>query len=202
MERKMRQSLGLLMLAALFLLGGCASWQTHFDHEAELLAKRGEPSRVWENEDGSRTLEYATQPMGESGWMYTVDENGLVVEQHDALDHANLAKVRAGMSQDEVVRMLGRHRSIERFPRMNEEVWDWNVSSPYPGIIATYFNVHFVEGEVSRTSFTYIYPNDFDGAWFHGPRWGMGYGPAFVHGPWWPHYGPRFGWYGRYGWGW
>jgi hypothetical protein len=205
----------LLMLASVLLLSGCAgfSFQTRFDHENDLLAKRGEPTRVWENEDGTRTLEYATQPMGETCWMYTVDDTGRVIEQHDALTRRNLDRVQRGMTVDEVSRMLGEHRSVQRFPRLNEEVRDWNVPNEWTGVIATFFNVHFVEGRVDRTSFSYIYMNDGDGGglglgwWGHpfGPRWhyahghrhGFGYHHPFGYRAW---GGSRIGFHGFYGW--
>lgn len=202
---KSRFSVWLLLLAAFVVLGGCASLQTRFDFENDLIAKRGQPKNVWKNEDGTRTLEYSTQPMGETCWMYTVDASGRVIEQFDALDHRNHGRVKAGMTIEQVQRTLGAHRSIERFPRLNEEVWDWNVSNPYPGIMATYLNVHFIDGKVDRTSYTYVYYNGNDGYSMFGPHFGYGMGFAFGSGHVRPYgrfgYGsPRFGWFGHYGW--
>ncbi len=185
----------LAMIAALVLLGGCASLtaQREYADEAELRANRGEPTRVWNNEDGTRTLEYATQPYGDTAWMYTVDAEGRVVEQLDALGEEGLARVRPGMTLEEVERLLGQHRSVQRFALSGEEVWDWNVRNRWPGVLATLFNVHFVDGKVVRTSYTYVYPRD--GGWgigmWSGPRthWGMGWG--------WPH-----PWVGPHPWGW
>lgn len=180
------KTLGLILIAA--LLTGCASMlpQRTFDAESELLAKRGAPSRVWDNEDGTRTLEYATQPYGTECWMYTVDADGVIVEQLDALARSNLARVKAGMTVEEVQRLLGQHRSVQRFSLSNEEVYDWNISNEWPDLVATRFNVHFVEGEVVRTSQSFVYPQRWPfglsiGVGSH-PYWGMGFG--------WPHYHP------------
>lgn len=199
-----RLFLWLLVLAALVGLGGCASFQTRFDYEADLIAKRGQPKHVWINEDGTRTLEYSTQPKGETCWMYTVDASGRIVEQLDALDHRNHNRVKPGMTVEQVQRTLGAHRSVQRFPRLNEEVWDWNVPNPYPGILATFLNVHFIDGKVERTSYTYVYYNDpGDFGWFGpGLHYGIGFGIGHGVHP----YGrfgfgwPRSGWYGHYGW--
>src|SRR5690606_4167841 len=126
--------------------------------------------------DGTRTLEYSTQPMGETCWMYTVDATGRIVEQYDALDQRNHGRIKPGMTVDEVRRALGAHRSIERFSRLNEEVWDWNVPNHWAGVLATYFNVHFIDGKVDRTSYSYVYPSDYgDHSWF-GSRFGYGFG--------------------------
>lgn len=153
-------SIGVVML----LLAGCAGFGQPrvFSTEAELLDRRGTPDRVWANDDGTRTLEYSTQPMGISNWMYTVDADGRVVAQFDALTRENVRRVRVGMTVEEVERLLGRHREINRFRLSGEEVWNWNVESDGPGLLATHFNVHFVDGVVKRTSFTLVSPGNGD----------------------------------------
>ncbi|MGL1831971.1 hypothetical protein ACKVEX_00030 [Rhodocyclaceae bacterium SMB388] len=146
----------------MLLLAGCAGFgQTRvFSTEAELLDRRGTPDRVWANNDGTRTLEYSRQPMGIRNWMYTVDANGGVVAQFDALTRENLRRVRAGMTTEEVERLLGRHREVNRFRLSGEEVWNWNVENEGAGLQATLFNVHFVDGVVKHTSFTLISPGN------------------------------------------
>ncbi len=152
--------------------------------EEEVLSRRGAPTQVFDNADGTRTLAYSTQPNGHTAWMYQVDSAGRVLDQFDALEQSNLARVRVGMSVDEVLRMLGTHRSIQRFVLSGEEVYDWNVTNEWPGVRATRFNVHFVDGEVVRTSYSYEYVRD-------GVLMGMGHG-------WWAYdpyfWGPRWGW--------
>ncbi|MBS0542227.1 MAG: hypothetical protein JSR40_00620, partial [Proteobacteria bacterium] len=103
----------LLLLIAAAFLGGCAAFAPPkpFTTEAEALAARGEPSRRWKNEDGTTTLEYATQPYGHTCLMVQVDAGGIVLRQWDALDDDNLARVRKGMTRQEVARLLGEHRS-------------------------------------------------------------------------------------------
>lgn len=184
-----------ILLGSLLLLSGCASLQPPtYSTESEVLANRGNPTTTWENDDGTRTLEYSTQPSGYTCWMYTVDFDGLVLSQLDALSDSGLARVRIGMSQDEVRRLLGQQRTIQYFPNSKEEVWDWNIRNDYPDLLATRFNVHFVDGVVKRTSRNNEYPRD-GGLFFgfgHGPGyWGPGYwGPRW--GGWWG--GPGFWW--------
>ncbi len=175
----------LAALAVILLLSGCAtvpSTRHVFTTEAEILAAYGEPVKRWANDDGTTTLEYSTQPNGEITMMYTVDQGGVVLRQENALADENLARIERGMTKDEVARMLGRHRSVQTFVNSGEEVWDWNVRNDYPGILATLFNVHFVDGKVVRTSRSYIYPNDSD----H-------FGLFGLH-PFYDPFPPRFGW--------
>lgn len=175
-----------LLIASALLLGGCAAFAPPrpYTTEAEALADRGEPTRRWDNGDGTTTLEYSTQPYGDTCIMVQVDAGGIVLRQWDALDYKNLATVQKGMSKDEISRLLGEHRSEQTFRLSGEEVWDWNVYNDGPGI-ATLFNVHFKEDKVVRTSRSYVhYP---DSTLF--PPWGMypyGYYPYGY-----PYYPPR-----------
>lgn len=178
----------LLLLVFAGLLAGCASFEPPrpYTTEAEALAARGEPTRRWANDDGTTTLEYSTQPNGRSCLMVQVDQGGIVLRQWDALAPENLARVERGMSKEQVSRLLGTHRSEQRFTNSGETVWDWNIRNDGPGI-ATLFNVHFIDDRVVRTSQTYVYPRD--GAVMGG--WG-GYYPYPYPYPW--AWGP--GWWG------
>ncbi|MDD2873705.1 MAG: hypothetical protein PHG21_08755 [Azoarcus sp.] len=166
----MRKALHALLLVGMVSLAGCAAFEPPrpFTTEAEALAARGEPSRRWQNDDTTTTLEYATQPNGETCLMIQVDPGGIVLRQWDALSDENLARVRKGMSPDEVSRLLGQHRSEQTFPLSGETVWDWNIRNYGPGV-ATLFNVHFMDGKVLRTSQSYVFPPEY--GMF--PPWGM-----------------------------
>nr|WP_243632468.1 hypothetical protein [Parazoarcus communis] len=177
----------LLGLLAALLLSGCAAFAPPkpYTTEAEALSARGEPTRRWDNGDGTTTLEFSTQPNGDSCLMVEVDASGIVLRQWDALSDQNLARVRPGMTPDEISRLLGEHRSEQSFRLSGETVWDWNIPNYGPGI-ATLFNVHFIDGKVVRTSQTYIYPRD----WGMGSVW-MGYPYHFGFGYTYP-YPPRY----------
>ncbi|ENO88064.1 hypothetical protein [Thauera linaloolentis] len=163
----------LLVVVGALQLAGCATYiqPRLFTTEAETLAAKGEPSRRWQNDDGTTTLEYATQPYGYSCLMVQVDQGGVVLRQWDALDSDNLAQVKKGMTREEVERTLGQHRSEQIFKLSGEEVWDWNIRNRGPGI-ATLFNVHFIDGKVARTSQSYVYPREGPMAYGY---WGHGY---------------------------
>jgi len=186
----------ILALLALLILSGCAAFAPPrpLTTEAEAFAVHGEPTRRWDNGDGTTTLEYSTQPYGHRALMVTVDASGVVIDQYDALSDENLARVRPGMTQDEVSRLLGTHRSVQVFKLSGEEVWDWNVYNDGPGV-ATLFNVHFIDGKVVRTSRTYVYPRDgvMSGHWYpYSYRYPYGY-PFSYRSPYW---GWGFGWHG------
>ncbi len=175
---RLLRGLGLLLaVVGALQLAGCVTYAPPrpFTTEAETLAAKGEPTRRWTNDDGSSTLEFATQPNGRSCLMVEVDQGGIVLRQWNALSEDNLARVQKGMTHDEVDRLLGQHRSEQVFKQSGEEVWDWNVRNDGPGV-GTLFNVHFIDGKVVRTSQTYVYPRE--GPYF-GP-WGYPY-PYYRH---------------------
>lgn len=167
----------LLAVLGALSLSACVTYTPPrpFTTEAETLAAKGEPTRRWHDDDGTRTLEYATQPNGRSCLMVQVDQGGIVLRQWNALSEENLARVHKGMTREEVDRLLGQHRSEQVFKQSGEEVWDWNVRNDGPGV-GTLFNVHFIDGKVLRTSQTYVYPRE--GPYF-GP-WGYPH-PYYRH---------------------
>ena len=179
----------LLLVLLAGALAGCATFQPPrpYATEAEALAARGGPTRRWSNDDGTTTLEYSTQPNGWTCLMVQVDQGGIVLRQWNALAPENLARVERGMSKEQVSRLLGTHRSEQRFTNSGETVWDWNIRNDGPGI-AVLFNVHFIDDQVVRTSQTYVYPRD--GAVFGG--WGGYYGHPWAWGLGWGYPGPFY----------
>ena len=179
----------LLAVLGALSLSACVTYTPPrpFTTEAETLAAKGEPTRRWQDDDGTRTLEYATQPKGRSCLMVQVDQGGIVLRQWNALAPENLARVERGMDKEQVSRLLGTHRSEQRFTNSGETVWDWNIRNDGPGI-AVLFNVHFIDDKVVRTSQTYVYPRD--GAMFGG--WGGYYGHPWAWGLGWGYPGPFY----------
>jgi hypothetical protein len=66
--------------------------------------------------------------------MVQVDQGGIVLRQWNALAPENLARVERGMDKEQVSRLLGTHRSEQRFTNSGETVWDWNIRNDGPGI--------------------------------------------------------------------
>ncbi len=142
-------------------LAGCAAidaarpLQAPGTPRAEVLAHEGQPTRTWPETDGGSTLEYTTQPFGKSCWMVRLDAQGRLVEAHDGLGAATRERVQPGMSPEQVAHLLGHERRRMTFAASGEEVWDWNVEpQDVSGLLS--FNVHFKDGHVVRTSYSYI----------------------------------------------
>lgn len=121
--------------------------------ESDVRMVMGQPDTVWEEEDGSRTLEYPKGPEGARTWVFMIDKTGKMQDYKQVLTEENFARIKPGMSKDEVRRMLGKPRTVVQFKRKNEEAWDWRYL-PVPGNSPRLFNVHFdmTSGKVTGTS--------------------------------------------------
>jgi outer membrane protein assembly factor BamE (lipoprotein component of BamABCDE complex) len=102
--------------------------------EAQIRDQMGEPDTARTFTDGSKRLEYPRGPAGTTTYFVDIDANGRFVSVTQVLTAANLAKVRPGMTQDEVRRLLGKPTSIAEYPLKQERVWSW----------------HWLEGGVNR----------------------------------------------------
>ncbi len=111
----------------------------------------GRPDLEWRDPDGSRVWEYPRTPEGVVNYMVVIGPNDLLREVQQVLTEDNFRQVTAGMSKDEVRRLLGRPAHQRYFPMKSETVWDWKTRTE-PGM-DWFFNVHFDQaGAVTRTS--------------------------------------------------
>lgn len=62
------------------------------------------------------------------------------------LTEANYARVRPGMTRDQVRRLLGQPARVETFDNLREDVWEWRIEGT-PHNEETYLNVFFDTGD-------------------------------------------------------
>jgi len=120
---------------------------------AEVRSRMGNPGFEFKNEDGSVTWEYSRQPNGTNCYMITIGSDQVVQKMEQVLTEANFAKVRDGMTRDEIRRLLGAPGSKVVFDNLGEDIWEWRVAG-MPPMDETYFMVHFDlnSGGVKKTS--------------------------------------------------
>lgn len=153
-------------VAALTTLGlaGCATpgqdarLTAGVSRGAEVLAIYGPPGRVWPEADGGRTLEYASQPMGQHCYLVRLGPDDRLIRVEDGLSATGRSRVEPGMTPEQVSRLLGRERSRVRFSLSGEDVWDWTIEPDAAGH-GLRFNVHFKDGVVLRTSQSMVLPS-------------------------------------------
>jgi len=121
-----------LVLASSLLVAACASYEGRGLKPGEasledVQATMGEPAMQWQDPDGSRQLAYPRGPAGFHTFMVRLGPNGKMLSIQNVLDERHLADVRAGMSKEEVLRVLGPsdERLTVYFKARDELVWDW-----------------------------------------------------------------------------
>jgi len=121
--------------------------------QAEVRARLGEPGFIHWNDDGTATWEYSRQPSGTHCYMISFGQDHVVTRLEQVLNDASYAKVREGMSKDDVRRLLGAPGSRVVFDNLGEEIWEWRIEG-MPPLDETYFMVHFdtSHGAVKKTS--------------------------------------------------
>ncbi|HMW18567.1 MAG TPA: outer membrane protein assembly factor BamE [Accumulibacter sp.] len=118
---------------------------------AEVIQVMGQPKLEWREADGTRYWEYPRTPEGMVNYRLVIGPDDRLREVQQLLTEANFAKVKPGMSREDIQLLLGQPAHQRYFSLKHETVWDWKTKRE-PGM-DWYFNVHFnAEGLVTHTS--------------------------------------------------
>jgi len=98
--------------------------------EADVRARFGKPERIWTEPDGSRTFEYNRQPAGSRNYMITIGTDGRMSALRQVLAPHNFEKIRPGMDEEQVRRMLGKPAKITPYQLKQETDWTGTTSIP------------------------------------------------------------------------
>ena len=119
-------------LLTVLLLAGCANFggaplQAGVSTLADLDRALGAPALRWPEADGGESRVYPTGPMGYKTWMARTDAAGRLVSIGNVLEMQHFARIQRGMSQDEVLRILGPSYPgwTIYYKARNELVWEW-----------------------------------------------------------------------------
>lgn len=112
--------------------------------EADVRRWMGQPEMVWEEEDGTRVLEYPRGRNGKQTHFVTIGADGRFREMKPVLTEDNFARLQPGMDFDQVRQILGKPAEIDRFALSKEEVWSWRYEGFDTRIM--FFNAHFDQG--------------------------------------------------------
>ncbi|WP_295004591.1 hypothetical protein [uncultured Dechloromonas sp.] len=121
-----------LWLVLVGLLAGCAGHDGagRIPVDARLVdveRSMGIPSLRWREADGGETLVYPFGAMGFHTYFVRGDAGGRFVSRENVLTMAHFARIRAGMTQEEVVRVIGPPVPAWTvyFKARDELVWEW-----------------------------------------------------------------------------
>jgi outer membrane protein assembly factor BamE (lipoprotein component of BamABCDE complex) len=119
--------------------------------EAQIRDQMGKPETERTFTDGSKRFEYPRGPQGLNTYMVDIDRDGKLQSITQVLTAANFGKIRMGMTEDEVRRLLGKPGQVAVYPLKPETVWSWKWREG--GVTEEgYFNVHFDMNEKVYTT--------------------------------------------------
>jgi hypothetical protein len=143
-----------LAIAMLGLLAACASPASFNGRsEAELTSSLGPPSGEYRNPDGSRTLAYTLGRQGTDSYIAEVTPSGRVSSVRSVRNDDTFQQIAAGMRGEDVLRMIGPPNDIMKFPRTNQESWEYRYIDTWGYRAFLYVNVGadgIVVGKVTR----------------------------------------------------
>ena len=115
------------MLAA--LLGACAGYAPGGvglgQSEADVARGMGTPTGRYALPGGGTRLEYARGPYGRHTYMIDLDAAGRVAHVEQVLNEANFLRVNPGMTQSDLLLLLGRPGEVFGVRLENAQVWNW-----------------------------------------------------------------------------
>ena len=112
---------------------------------ADVEARLGRPAKTWKNADGSQQLAFPTGPEGTQTFMVFITPDGKLQRIVGVLNEGFFGLIQAGMTQDQVLRLLG-PSSVPSMPyrRTHTLTWSWLYCQSQN--VQQYFDVNFDAG--------------------------------------------------------
>ena len=93
--------------------------------EAEVRATMGAPATELTSPDGTRSLFYPKGPMGTETFLVTIARDGTVGDIRNVLTDDTFSSIAPGMTEQDVLRMIGPPGKTTPFPISNNHAWDY-----------------------------------------------------------------------------
>ena len=150
--KTMPKMIKISILAAVLLLGGCASLggppPTVGDSIDTVKLKLGQPTSSY-SAGPEQLLEYATGPMGQSTWMAHIGADGRLTLFEQVLTGEKFATIKVGSAtHEDVLRTIGRPAEKSYLPLRDFEVWSYRYKES--GVWNSMMHVHFDRNGVVR----------------------------------------------------
>ncbi len=133
------------------LLAGCTALSPDFEvtgkSRTEILARLGSPMRSTPLPDGER-LDYSRGPDGLNTYFIYLDREGKATRVEQVLSEANFSRIKAGMSQGEVIDILGDPPKRRIIARERGYVWSYRSFST----MCIWFQIEFAPDDIVRSA--------------------------------------------------
>lgn len=171
----MRNLKSLLAILSAILISSCAAYSGYGLKPGvatldDIVRVMGEPAMRWQDPDHSVQLAYPRGPSGFHTYMVFVAADGKLRRIENVMDPQAFARIRPGMTEDEVLRTLGPPPpGWKTYHRDRDEMeWEWRYCDEWNK--AARFDVLFDHTRGTVRSAT-AWPGDHFGFC---PRWGCG----------------------------
>lgn len=139
------------ILAVVALLSACSGYGPPKDFNGmsadDLVANMGPPDarRVV---DGGTRLEFPRGPAGRHTWFVYLDANGRATRAEQVLTVANFTRINPGMTEGDVLLLLGRPGEIQGLARARGSVWSYR----YENNSCLWFQIEMTQEKTVRSA--------------------------------------------------
>ena len=145
-------------LAITFAVSACAAYdgrslRAGASTESEVRGVMGTPALEFTGEDGARHLVYPRGPLGTQTYMASVGRDGVLREVRPVLTDGTFNAIRPGLTEQEILRMIGPPGDTMHFARSDTTAWDYRYVDTwgYRAIFSvTFDNKGIVVSKISR----------------------------------------------------
>jgi hypothetical protein len=140
------------------LLCACASYdgsslRAGVSSDADVRSVMGAPRAEYTVADGTRRLVYPHGPLGTQTFVVSVGLDGRVRDVRQALQDDTFYGIRAGLTEREILEMIGPPGEKMHFARSNTTAWDYRYVDGwgYPAVFSVTFDANgVVVSKISR----------------------------------------------------
>lgn len=119
----------LLSGASALLLTACAALDGYTlrpgASEAEVRSLMGSPAAEYTSRDGTRELVYPRGPLGTQTYVASMSSEGVLKDVRNVLTDDVFNRIRPGLTQQEVLEMIGPPGDTMHFSRSDTTAWDY-----------------------------------------------------------------------------
>ncbi|MDO9133155.1 hypothetical protein [Hydrogenophaga sp.] len=113
----------------------------------QVVAAMGPPDAQRVVEGGTR-LEFPRGPAGRHTWFVYLDASGRATRAEQVLTEENFIRINPGMSQDDVLLLLGRPGEVQGLARSRGTVWSYR----YENNSCLWFQIEMAQDQIVRSA--------------------------------------------------
>jgi outer membrane protein assembly factor BamE (lipoprotein component of BamABCDE complex) len=145
-------------LAITLAMSGCAAYDGYTlragnSTEGEVRGVMGAPALEFTGDDGARRLVYPRGPLGTQTFMASLGSDGVLREMKPVLSDGTFNRIVPGLTQQEILYMIGPPGETMHFARSDTTAWDYRYVDTwgYTAIFSvTFDNQGIVVSKITR----------------------------------------------------